>query len=56
MLCCSLISETVKARQKIRVRATDNHLLIELPMSSVEYVDHLADKITNVGLMVNVEL
>ena len=46
---------TVRAGQKLRLNSTDSHPDFELTISSVEFVDHVADKIGNVGLMVKIE-
>src|SRR5690606_4438985 len=46
---------TINNGHRIKLEQTDSHPAIELDISSVEFVDHLADKIANVGLMIKIE-
>ena len=50
-----IINGTINNGQRIKLEQTDSHPAIELVISSVEFVDHLADKIANVGLMIKIE-
>lgn len=50
-----IINGTIKAGQKLRLKPTDSHPNLELVISSVEFVDHVVDKIGNVGLVIRIE-
>jgi len=49
-----IISGTISSGQRIKLEPAGNRRAMELIISSVEFVDHLADKIANVGLMVKI--
>jgi len=50
-----IVNGAIDKGQKIRIKQTDDHPSFELTISSVEFVDHLANKATNIGLLVNIE-
>lgn len=50
-----IVKGTINNGQKIKLEQTDNHPAFELTISCVESVDHLADKVANVGLVVKIE-
>src|SRR5690606_26961499 len=50
-----IVKGTINNGQKIKLGQTNNHPTIELTISSVEFIDHLVDKVTNVGLIVKIE-
>ena len=50
-----IVKGTINSGQKIKLEQTDNHPTLELTISSVEFVDHLADKVANVGLIIKIE-
>jgi hypothetical protein len=50
-----IVNGAINKGQKIRIKQTDDHPSFELTISSVEFVDHLANKAANIGLLVNIE-
>jgi len=50
-----IVEGTINSGQRIKLEQTDNHPTLELTISSVEFVDHIADKVANVGLIIKIE-